>query len=67
MKVTKGQFNKLLSQHTGTGYIIIKTSDNSIQITDIGIARNGEWYVGLDGVSLSQGMNRIAKELIKEA
>ena len=64
MKLTKTQLNKLLNQHTGTGYIIIKTADNNVHIADIGINKNGNWYIGLDARTLDEGLRSIASEVI---
>ena len=47
MKLTKKQFNELLNQHTGTGYLLIKMNDSTIKILDIHLARNGSWRTGL--------------------
>ena len=65
MKLTRTQFNELLNQHTGTGYLIIKTADYNIHIADIGIGKNGQWYIGLDGKSIDKGLQDIAKEIIE--
>lgn len=64
MKLTKTQLRELFNQHIGTGYLIIKTADNNIRISDIGINRVGNWYIGLDGKSLDAGLQQIAKEVI---
>ena len=64
MKLTKTQLNKLLNQHTGTGYLILKTADNNIHIADIGINKNGNWYIGLDARTLDEGLRSIANEVI---
>lgn len=66
MKLTKRQLGEMFNQHTGTGYIILKTSFNNCRIADIGINKRGEWYLGLDGKPLVQGLERIAKEIIDE-
>ena len=64
MKLTKAQSTDLFNQHEGTGYIIIKTSFNTYHIADIFINGNNDWYIGLDGRPLSQGLNDIAKEVV---
>ena len=63
MKLTKAQLNELLNQHTGTGYLVIKTNDKTVHIADIGIGKNGNWYIGLDGKSLDKGLQNLASEL----
>ena len=66
MKLTKTQLNELLNQHTGTGYIILKTSSKNVHIADIGIGKQGHWFIGLDGKSLDKGLQGIAKEVIED-
>ncbi len=65
MKLTKTQINELLNQHTGTGYMIVKLNDKTIRISDIGISKNGNWYIGLDGKPLQQGLVSLANELLE--
>ena len=63
MKLTKKQFNELLNQHTGTGYLLIKMNDSTIKILDIYLARNGSWRTGLKGEKLSDRLSDIITEL----
>jgi len=64
MKLTKTQFNDLLNQHTGTGYIMLKMSDSTVHIADISVNEKGNWFIGLDSKPLAQKLADIAKEVI---
>ena len=66
MKLTKTQFNKLLNQHTGTGYMLIKMNDTTIKILEVSIGRNGTWGTGFNGYSLLDRLSEIAIELTDE-
>ena len=63
MKLTKTQLNMLLNQHLGTGYILIKTSDNNIRIADICVNSKGDWLMGLDHKPIAERLDDIAREL----
>jgi len=63
MKLTKTQLNKLLNQHTGTGYMLIKMNDTTIRMLDVSVGRNGTWRTGLNGYSLIDRLGEIATEL----
>ena len=66
MKPTKAQLNKLLNQHTGTGYFFIKMSDTTVKILEISLAKNGTWRTVLDYMSLVDRLTEIAIELTEE-
>jgi len=66
MKITKTQFNELLNQHTGTGYMLIKMNDTTIKILDVSLAKNGTWRTGLNGDSLIDRLSEITIELTDE-
>uniref|UniRef100_A0A6M3Y4F6 Uncharacterized protein n=1 Tax=viral metagenome TaxID=1070528 RepID=A0A6M3Y4F6_9ZZZZ len=67
MKLTKTQLNKLLNQHTGTGYMLIKMNDTTIKILEVSVGRNGTWRTGLNGYSLLDRLSEIATELNDES
>jgi len=66
MKLTKTQFNELLNQHTGTGYMLLKTNDTTVKILEVSVGRNGTWRTGLNGYSLLDRLSEIAIELTDE-
>ena len=66
MKPTKAQLNKLLNQHTGTGYMLIKMNDSTIKILEVYVGKNGTWRTGLNGYSLIDRLSEIAIELNDE-
>jgi len=66
MKLTKTQFNDLLNQHTGTGYMLIKMNDTTIKILEISLGKNGTWRTGQDGYSLLDRLSEITIELTDE-
>ena len=66
MKLTKAQFNELLNQHTGTGYMLIKMNDTTIKILEISLGKNGTWRTGQDGYSLLDRLSEITIELTDE-
>ena len=66
MKLTKAQLNKLLNQHTGTGYMLIKMNDTTIKILEVSVGRNSTWRTGLNGYSLIDRLSEIATELNDE-
>ena len=66
MKLTKTQFNELLNQHTGTGYMLIKMNDTTIKILEVSLAWNDTWRTGLDGSSLLDRLSEITVELTDE-
>jgi hypothetical protein len=65
MKLTKSQLNELLNQHIGTGYIIIKTTNNNIRImpTNVGKNRN-RWFAGAE--TLEDYMLGLSEEIKEE-
>jgi len=63
MKQTKAQFNELLNQHTGTGYVFIKMDDRTVRMLEIYVSKNGIWRTGLDGQNLIERLGEIAIEL----
>ena len=67
MKLTKAQFNELLNQHTGTGYMFIKMNDSTVKMLDVSVGRNGTWRTGLNGYSLVDRLSEIATELNNES
>jgi len=66
MQLTKAQFNELLNQHTGTGYMLIKMSDSTIRILDISLGKSGNWVAGLNGEKLLDKLSEITIELTDE-
>ena len=52
MKLTRQQDEILYNQHTGTGYLILKTGEYSHTVVDVSIGRNGKWRAGLNGIPL---------------
>ena len=51
MKLTRQQDEILYNQHTGAGYLILKTGEYSHTVVDVSIGRNGKWCAG-NGVPL---------------
>ena len=41
LKITKGQFNQLLQQHVGTGFIALKSGKNEALTIEVYIGRDG--------------------------
>jgi len=66
MKLTKTQFNELLNQHTGTGYMLIKMNDSTIKILEVYVGKNSTWRTGLNGYSLLDRLSEITIELTDE-
>jgi len=66
MQLTKAQFNELLNQHTGTGYMIIKMNDSTVRLLDISLGKSGNWCAGLNGGKLLDKLSEITIELINE-
>ena len=66
MELSKTQFNELLNQHTGTGYMFIKMNDSTMKMLEVSLGRNGTWRTGLNGYSLLDRLSEIAIELNDE-
>lgn len=63
MRLTKAQFNDLLNQHIGTGYLVFKMNDTTIRLLDISLGKNGIWFAGLNGEKLIDTLSAITIEL----
>ena len=46
MKLTNKQLSKLLNQHTGTGYLVVKTGENNIRIVSVNMGNKYRWFAG---------------------
>lgn len=66
MRLAKAQFNDLLNQHTGTGYLIIKMNDTTIRMLEVYLGKNGIWCTGLNGQKLLDRLSEITIELTDE-